>query len=44
MLGLIHKRSANSKTFDHGNGKRQLAVSTGGIHHKDNYALAGVLN
>ena len=44
MLELIHKRSANSKTFDLGNGKGQLAVSIGAIHYKDNYALAGVLN
>ncbi|GAJ05574.1 unnamed protein product, partial [marine sediment metagenome] len=29
---------ANSKTFDIGNGRRQLVVSIGDVHYKDNYA------
>ncbi|GAI71480.1 unnamed protein product [marine sediment metagenome] len=35
---LIGKRTANSKTFDIGNGRRQLVVSIGDVHYKDNYA------
>ncbi len=35
---LIEKRTANSKTFDLGNGRRQLVTHIGAIHYKDNYA------
>lgn len=38
---LIEKRTANSKTFDLGNGRRQLVTHIGAIHYKDNYADKG---
>ncbi len=38
MIELIEKRASNTKTYDLGNGKRQLLVSIGDIHFKDNYA------
>ena len=36
MLEIISKRTENSKTFDLGDGKRQL-VTGGTVHYKDNY-------
>ena len=38
MIELAEKRQENSKTFDVGGGKRQLAISMGAVHYKDNYA------
>ena len=38
MEELLTLRQENSKTYDVGSGKRQLVVSIGAIHYKDNYA------
>ena len=35
---LIERRTANSKTFDLGKGRRHLVISIGDVHYKDNYA------
>ncbi|MBA7566414.1 hypothetical protein ES708_08105 [subsurface metagenome] len=35
---LIERRTANSKTFDLGKGRRQLVAHIGDVHYKDNYA------
>jgi hypothetical protein len=40
---LVERRTANSKTFDLGEGKRRLVASTGDIHYKDSYADLGEL-
>ena len=37
-MELIEFRNENAKTYDLGDGKRQLVVSIGAIHYKDNYA------
>lgn len=38
MIELTEKRQENSKTYNLGGNERQLLVSTGAIHFKDNYA------
>ncbi len=38
---LIGRRTANSKTFDLGNGRRRLVSHIGDVHYKDNYADLG---
>ena len=35
---ILALRNENSKTFALDNGKRQLVLSIGAIHYKDNYA------
>ena len=40
MIELLEKRQENSKTFRLDNGQRQLVVSIGAVHYKDNYADA----
>ncbi len=36
-MELINLRNENTKTFDIGNGQRQLVASIGAVHYKDNY-------